>query len=212
MMFSYVCRNDFEMRAIEMKMKSQHSKKVLNFYDQTSTKARKMLELSDEITQELYSVLSDNRLITDGMREKIADLYRIHDQQSFDHTEIDDALETLTQYLFDDDFLLADTIVAAHSQREVAHDTNISPTNSSIAIQPNLNATLSNEDNTNSTIPNKPITHKLEPKAFSPRSERKPSAKSIKRDHKRKLFVKFHHQRNCQGSNMEFLLQTFEHL
>lgn len=187
-----MCQKDFEMKAIEMKMKLEHAKKVLHFYDQTSDKARKMLELSDEITDELYSVLGDNQLITDKMREKIAQLYKLHDQQSFVQTELDDVLGTHIQYLFDDNFLLADIIVAANSnngQREISDETVVISTKDR-AIQ----STHSNEDNINSTVPNKPTVRKLEPNVFSPHSERKHLPKSIskRRDNKRKLFVKFH--------------------
>lgn len=94
-----------------MMLKSEHTMKVLQIYNQENEKSRKIIELSNEILQEAYFVLNGNMLITETMREKFNQLYKTHDQRGVKFTESDEIFEIAeqshqTDFLFDADHLM----------------------------------------------------------------------------------------------------------
>lgn len=102
---------DSEQKNAEMQLKSEHTMKVLQIYNQENEKSRKIIELSHEILQEAYFVLNGNMLITDAMREKFNHLYKIQDQRGVKFTESDEIFEisehpNQTDFLFDNDHLI----------------------------------------------------------------------------------------------------------
>lgn len=101
-----------EQKNIEIELKSDHTVKVLQFYNQENEKSRKIIELSNEILQESYFVLNGNLLLTDMMRDKFTELYKIHDQRGVKFTELNEIFEisenyNQADYLFDADHLMA---------------------------------------------------------------------------------------------------------
>lgn len=102
---------DSEQNAAEMKLKSTHTLKVLQIYNQENEKSKKIIELSQSILQEAYFVLNGNMLITDAMREKFNQLYKIQDQRGVKFTESDEIFEISEQpnqqdFLFDADHMM----------------------------------------------------------------------------------------------------------
>lgn len=82
-----------EQKNIESTLKSQHTIKVLQFYNQENEKSRKIIEMSNEILQESYFVLNGNMLLTETMRDKFSQLYKLHDQRGVKFTETDEIFE-----------------------------------------------------------------------------------------------------------------------
>lgn len=104
-------QKDMEQKNSESMLKSTHTMKVLQFYNQENEKSRKIIELSNEILQESYFVLNGNMLLTETMREKFGQLYKIHDQRGVKFTESDEIFEIFenhnqADYLFDFDHLM----------------------------------------------------------------------------------------------------------
>ncbi|XP_055321638.1 kinesin-like protein KIF18A isoform X2 [Sitodiplosis mosellana] len=108
---TYLDHKEGEQKNVDMQLKSEHTMKVLQFYNQEAEKSRKIIELSHEILQEAYCVLNGNMLITEEMRERFNHLYKIHDQRGVKFTESDEIFEISEQrnqndFLFDTDPLM----------------------------------------------------------------------------------------------------------
>lgn len=144
-------------------LKSDHTVKVLQFYNQENEKSRKIIELSNEILQESYFVLNGNMLITEEMRDKFSELYQIHDHQN-----------NQADYLFDADHLMArdeTTVNSNKRQRENGDDSNAIPMkkrvvrsifDSQIAdVTQVLDTHPTDDDNMNSTFAIKPAVSKV---------------------------------------------------
>lgn len=100
-----------EQKNSESMLKSTHTMKVLQFYNQENEKSRKIIEMSNEILQESYFVLNGNMLLTEAMRDKFGQLYKIHDQRGVKFTESDEIFEisenhSQADFLFDADHLM----------------------------------------------------------------------------------------------------------
>lgn len=100
-----------EQKNSESMLKSTHTMKVLQFYSQENEKSRKIIEMSNEILQESYFVLNGNMLLTEEMRDKFGQLYKIHDQRGVKFTESDEIFEisenhNQADFLFDADHLM----------------------------------------------------------------------------------------------------------
>lgn len=161
-------------------LKSDHTVKVLQFYNQENEKSRKIIELSNEILQESYFVLNGNMLITEEMRDKFSELYKIHDQRGVKFTEsneifeISDHQNNQADYLFDADHLMAGdetTVNSNKRQRENGDDSNAIPMkkrvvrsifDSQIAdVTQVLDTHPTDDDNMNSTFAIKPAVSKV---------------------------------------------------
>lgn len=98
--------------------------KVLQFYSQENEKSRKIIEMSNEILQDSYFVLNGNILLTEAMRDKFGQLYKIHDQRGVKFTESDEIFEISenhdqADFLFDADHFMvkADDSTSGGSRR-----------------------------------------------------------------------------------------------
>lgn len=112
MIQSYLIQKETEQKNIELQLKAEHTMKVLQMYNQENEKSRKIIELSHDILHEAYLVMSGNMLITDSMREKFNQLYKIYDQRGVKFTESDEVFEIADHpiqidYLFDTDHMMA---------------------------------------------------------------------------------------------------------
>lgn len=99
---------NIEQKNVELNLKSDHTMKVLQIYNQENEKSRKIIELSNEILQETYFVLNGNMLLTETMRDKFSQLYKTHDQRGVKFTEADEVFEisehhNQADFLFDAD-------------------------------------------------------------------------------------------------------------
>lgn len=108
---SYLMQKDMEQKNSESMLKSTHTMKVLQFYNQENEKSRKIIEMSNQILQDSYYVLNGNMLLTEEMRNNFGQLYKIHDQRGVKFTESDEIFEiseTSNQddFLFDADHLM----------------------------------------------------------------------------------------------------------
>lgn len=113
-----------EQKNSESMLKSTHTMKVLQFYSQENEKSRKIIETSNEILQDSYCLLNANMLMTEEMRDKFAQLYKIHDQRGVKFTESDEIFEisenhNQADFLFDADHLMvkADDTSSGGSRR-----------------------------------------------------------------------------------------------
>lgn len=175
-----------EQKNIEMELKSDHTVKVLQFYNQENEKSRKIIELSNEILQESYCVLNGNMLLTDMMRDKFTELYKIHDQRGVKFTELNEIFEisenhNQTDYLFDADHLMAcdenPAVNMNKRQRENGDDPNAVPTKKrvvrSIFDTQNADATQIletqpiDDNNMNATFAIKPTGNKTANKVYA---------------------------------------------
>lgn len=190
----YLQHKATEQKNNETNLKSVHTMKVLQIYNQENEKSRKIIELSNEILQETYFVLNGNMLITDAMREKFNQLYKVHDQRGVKFTESDEVFEISenlyqTDFPFDtdhlmvkDEFGLEDGLIGATKrQRDTGDDTDVVPTKKrvvrSIFDGQNLDATQvlathddpNNDDsNMNATFAIKPTLNKCPIKGTTP--------------------------------------------
>lgn len=139
MIQSYLMQKETDQKNVELQLKSEHTMKVLQMYNQENEKSRKIIELSHDILHEAYLVMSGNMLITDSMREKFNQLYKIHDQRGVKFTESDEVFEIADQpiqidYLFDTDHMMArdDDETGVHSNKrtrdQYGDDTDMIPT------------------------------------------------------------------------------------
>lgn len=101
---------DTEQKSFEITQKADHTMKVLQYYNHENEKSRKIIELSNEVLQESYFVLNGNMLMTDKMRDKFSQIYKIHDQRGVKFSESDEIFEisenhNQADYLFDGDHL-----------------------------------------------------------------------------------------------------------
>lgn len=169
-----------EQKNIEMTLKSDHTVKVLQFYNQENEKSRKIIELSNDLLQESYCILNGNLLLTEMMRDKFTELYKIHDQRGVKFTESNEIFEisenhNQADYLFDADHLMAgDELIAINSnkrQRDTIEDVNGVPTKKRVvrsifdAQNPNVTQVIEShtiDDNSmNSTFAIKPAGNKM---------------------------------------------------
>lgn len=100
-----------EQKNLESMLKSTHTMKVLQFYNQENEKSRKIIEMSNELLQESYFVLNGNMLLTEAMRDQFGQLYKVHDQRGVKFTESDEIFEisenhSQADFLFDADHLM----------------------------------------------------------------------------------------------------------
>lgn len=100
-----------EQKNLESMLKSTHTMKVLQFYNQENEKSRKIIEMSNELLQESYFVLNGNMLMTEAMRDQFGQLYKVHDQRGVKFTESDEIFEisenhSQADFLFDADHLM----------------------------------------------------------------------------------------------------------
>lgn len=112
MIQSYLIQKETDQKNVELQLKAEHTLKVLQMYNQENEKSRKIIELSHDILHEAYLVMSGNMLITDSMREKFNQLYKIHDQRGVKFTESDEVFEIAEHpiqidYLFETDHMMA---------------------------------------------------------------------------------------------------------
>lgn len=156
-------------------LKSDHTVKVLQFYNQENEKSRKIIEMSNEILQESYFLLNGNMLITEEMRTKFSELYKIHDQRGVKFTESNEIFEisdhhNQADYLFDADHLMAeDEIIGNTNKRQRDDDLNGLPTKKRVirSIFDNADVTQvlttnsTDDDNMNATFAIKPAVNKV---------------------------------------------------
>lgn len=174
-----------------MMLKSEHTIKVLQIYNQENEKSRKIIELSNEILQDTYCVLNGNMLLSDAMREKFNQLYKTQDQRGIKFTDSDTVFEVSeypqqTDFLFDADHLMvkdetdSDNVLNTNKRlRDSGDDSEAVPTKKrvvrSIFDGQNLNATqvlethddLNRDDGMNATFAIKPAADKLPIKGTS---------------------------------------------
>lgn len=197
---TYLLHKDTEQKNIEIKLKSEHTMKVLQIYNLEVEKSRTIIELSNEILQEAYFVLNGNMLLTDDMREKFGQLYKTHGQRGVKFTESDEIFEISEQpnhtdmmncFLFEADHLMArdditsddDALSSNKRLRDVGDDADVVPTKKrvvrSIFDGQNLDATqvldthadLNHDNgNMNATFAIKPATNKFPLKGTTPSS------------------------------------------
>lgn len=173
-----------------MTLKTEHTMKVLQIYNQENEKSRKIIELSQEILQEAYFVLNGNMLIPETMRDKFSQLYKIHDQRGVKFTESDEIFEisehaNQTDFLFDDQFMAkyepSDSMALSNKRMRENGDDDAVPTKKrvvrSIFDGQNLDSThvlethddLNLDDgNMNATFAIKPKPNKITVKGVAP--------------------------------------------